>query len=130
MFVDTVPNNTSYIAGTFAVNGTTIVGNPNPPGVNIGSIGPGVTETITFKVNVSTGSSSREIINSSDTTYNYIVDPTIPDVRSGISTSNIVKSFIGCSCTNGATGSTGATGNIGLTGITGVTGATGNIGLT
>lgn len=51
-FYDTIPSNTSYVTDSLAVDGVVQSGqSPNPPGISLGSIGPG-SKTITFKVKV------------------------------------------------------------------------------
>ncbi|MGL6106309.1 DUF11 domain-containing protein [Romboutsia sp.] len=47
---DTVPNGTTFILGSIAVNGTTIGGNPSS--IPVGAIAPGAVSTIIFKTQI------------------------------------------------------------------------------
>ncbi|MEG0296768.1 MAG: glycine-rich protein [Clostridium sp.] len=86
IFFDTIPSSTSFISDSFKVNGVTITGaNPNPPGVNIGSIGPGNT-TITFSVVVTTIPSPSLISNIGNISAN-----TVPNIVSNTVTTTILE---------------------------------------
>lgn len=52
-FVDTLPNGTMFLSGSYLYNGaTTTISNPASPGVNLGSISAGNTSTVTLNVKV------------------------------------------------------------------------------
>lgn len=89
LFTDTIPNDTTFMDGSFSINGATLPGSPNPPGLNIGTIPVGIT-TVTFKVNIDTIPSPNPIPNSSTAAYNYTVEPSIPNGGAGNANSNIV----------------------------------------
>lgn len=96
LFVDTIPNNTSLVAGTFTENGVGIIGSPNPPGVFIKNIEAGKVSTIVFKVIVNTIPSPNPIQNSATTIFSYTINPiSIPNrLGNNSSNSNIVNTQI------------------------------------
>ena len=95
VFKDTIPTGTTFVPNSFTVNDIVKTGvNPTPPGVNIGTIPSGVTFTVTFQVTVNTIPSPNRVLNSSNTTFNYQVDPSVVTTTSGSANSNIVTTTI------------------------------------
>lgn len=81
LFVDTIPNGTELVAGTFNQDGTSIATSPNPPGTTLPNVvGINSVSTVTFNVRVTTVASPNPIPNTAAMTYYY--------AGSGISLSN------------------------------------------
>ena len=95
VFIDTIPNGTSLVNGTFKQDFTNITGSPNPPGVTLPNpIGPNSTSTITFQVLVTTLPTSNPISNNSSVRYSYTFDPSVPNSGVGNCNSNTVNTKI------------------------------------
>ena len=95
VFKDTIPTGTTFVPNSFTVNGVVKTGlSPAPPGVNIGTIPAGKTFTVTFKVTVNTIPTPNRVLNSSNTTFNYQVDPSVVTTTAGSANSNIVTTTI------------------------------------
>ncbi|MGL6108092.1 beta strand repeat-containing protein, partial [Romboutsia sp.] len=95
IFKDTIPTGTTFVANSFTVNGVVKTGvSPAPPGINIGTIPAGGIFTVTFKVTVNTIPSPNRVLNSSNTTFNYQVDPSVVTTTAGSANSNIVTTTI------------------------------------
>lgn len=77
LFIDTIPDGTSLVAGSFK-QGTTAIGtSPNPPGTTLpASIGIGRTSIISFQVIVNTIPSPNPITNVATSAYSYFVSGT------------------------------------------------------
>jgi len=71
VFNDPVPANTSFVAGSFKIDGVTQAGVLSPVGVAMGSIANGAQKVVTFQVHVDSLPASHEITNSANWTYNY-----------------------------------------------------------
>lgn len=85
LFIDTLPQGVSLIAGTFKQDTAPITGTANPPGVTLPNpIVAGGVSTITFQVTVVTLPKPNPIINVAATQYNYTVIPTL--VNGGVGT--------------------------------------------
>ncbi|MGL4850379.1 MAG: DUF7507 domain-containing protein [Clostridium sp.] len=94
MFIDTIPNDTSYIQNSLTVNGNPINGaNPNG-GVSLGSIAANETVIVSFIVQVLTVPNPNPMLNAALVNYNYTVNPSIPDIRTGKDLSNTVKTTV------------------------------------
>lgn len=94
IFSDTIPNGTTFISNSMAVNGTTIPGNPQT-GVNIGSVGPGATTTIAFSVLIATTiPTPNPIPNNATVRYTFTTNPSIPNGESGSGNTNTVNTQI------------------------------------
>lgn len=95
-FIDTIPNGTSFVSGSFTQNGTVIPSTPNPPGVILNNIGIGQTSTIVFKVKVDTFPSQNPIPNAATMVFTYTIDSsTIPNrIGTNSSNTNIVRTII------------------------------------
>ncbi|MCZ8518554.1 DUF7507 domain-containing protein [Paenibacillus caseinilyticus] len=63
-FTDSVPAGTSYVAGSAAVDGVPVAGDPGT-GIAISSIAPGSTVTVTFSVRVNTLPEPAQLLNQS-----------------------------------------------------------------
>lgn len=71
IFVDTVPKGTIFNIGSLSINGSLTTTTPLSPGILIGDIGPGVSTTISFKVNINTIPSPNPIANSAEIGFNF-----------------------------------------------------------
>ncbi|MGL5327671.1 MAG: DUF11 domain-containing protein, partial [Peptostreptococcaceae bacterium] len=94
LFVDTIPNGTVFVNNSFSVNGSSIPGANPQVGVNLPSISPGGTSTITFNVTVDTIPSPNPTINVSSIGFNYILDPSTLTTIASQDNSNSVSTFI------------------------------------
>ena len=95
VFVDTVPNGTTFILNSVTVKGLPISGvSPNAPGVTIGTIPIGGSSTVTFKVLVNTLPTVNPIPNTGTVGYNFIVDPTLLTTSSGVNNTNTVETTV------------------------------------
>ncbi len=94
IFIDTIPNGTSLISGSFKQDSIFISGTPNPPGVTLSNIGAGKTSIIVFQVKVDTIPSPNPILNSANTQYAYTVNPSTPNDNLGSANTNIVSTQI------------------------------------
>lgn len=70
---DTIPEGTTFVVNSLAVDGTTISGaNPAPPtGYTINSLAPATTLTLTFQVRVNSIPSTNPVPNSAVFSYDY-----------------------------------------------------------
>lgn len=94
-FIDTIPNDTTFVTNSLNVNGVAVPGaNPNPPGFTLGTIPIGTTFTITFNVTVNTIPNPNPILNSSSGSFNYTIDPSVPNGGSGNLNSNTVNTQV------------------------------------
>lgn len=88
VFKDTIPSGTTYVAGSFTQNGATVGGANPQTGVTLNNIGPNQRVTITFQVVVATVPTPNPILNQATTSWQYTVDPSIPRVLAGNTSSN------------------------------------------
>lgn len=95
IFLDTIPNGTVLLSGTFKQDGTLISGSPAPPGVTLpsGIKGPG-TSTVTFQVQVITLPNPNPIVNSATSSFNYTVNPSTPNDTSSSANTNSVATQV------------------------------------
>ncbi|MGL6107251.1 beta strand repeat-containing protein [Romboutsia sp.] len=84
VFVDTIPNGTTFISNSMTVNGATIAGNPAPPGVNIGDFNPSSVNTVTFQVLVNSTIPSPSTL--TNTAIANFAGSTIPTSSNNITT--------------------------------------------
>ncbi|MCM3782714.1 hypothetical protein M3231_06995 [Neobacillus mesonae] len=70
-FRDNIPAGTSFVTGSFQVNGTTISGANPANGVNIGSVSAGSTAQITFQVIVGSLPSPPTLLNQASISYTF-----------------------------------------------------------
>ncbi|MEW9701735.1 hypothetical protein [Paenibacillus sp. SI8] len=85
---DNIPAGSSFVTGSFRVNGTVISGANPAAGVNIGTVAAGATTTVTFQVQVNSLPSPPQFVNQATAVYTF--QP--PDGRtvSGTAASNTV----------------------------------------
>lgn len=83
---DNIPTGSTFIPGTFRVNGNVIAGANPPAGVPIGTVAVGATSTVTFDVQVNSLPTPPQFVDQGTATYTY----SPPDGRtlSGSASSN------------------------------------------
>lgn len=93
IFTDVIPNGTSFIPNSVTVNGNTLP-NTNPAsGIAIDPISPNTSTTISFQIKVNSIPSPNPIPNQSNTTYQYVVNPSLPPVSAN-TLSNVITTQI------------------------------------
>lgn len=93
MFLDTIPKGTTFVNQSVLIDGVLQSGSNPAFGVNVGSIPPGITRMVVFKVKVNAEGNFQPIINSGRVSYNYTVDPSRPSL-SVINNTNEVSSGV------------------------------------
>ncbi|MGH0423863.1 cell surface protein [Bacillus pretiosus] len=89
IFLDTLPEGTTFVKNSFTLNGTAILGaNPNA-GVTLPNLVANATHLISFQILINDSFSQQSITNQSNTTYTIQPDPGQPPITE-TSTSNIV----------------------------------------
>lgn len=81
IFIDTVPNGTSFVPGSVTINGISdVIANPKNPGFSIPDIGAGGVSTVSFKVTIDTVPIPNPIPNNCFVTYKFLpgIASTIP----------------------------------------------------
>lgn len=68
---DNIPTGTSFVTGTFRVNGTVVPGANPVTGVNIGTVATGGSSTVTFQVLVNSLPSPPQLVNQANATYTF-----------------------------------------------------------
>ncbi|SFD82091.1 conserved repeat domain-containing protein [Paenibacillus catalpae] len=68
---DNIPTGSSFITGTFRVNGSVVAGANPAAGVAIGSVAAGAASTVTFDVQVNTLPSPPQFVDQGTATYTY-----------------------------------------------------------
>lgn len=92
-FIDTVPENTTFVAGSVKIDGTSHSDyNPNT-GFTLGTITSGSHVTVTFDVTVDSVPNDGYVTNTSILNYQYKIDPNGPYIL-GSATSNTVTTYI------------------------------------
>ena len=97
LFIDTIPNGTTFVANSLIQDATPVSGSPAPPGVTLPNpIDISNTSTITFQVMVITLPSPNPIQNSATQIFQYTIDnSTVPNVvGNGSSNTNTVNTTI------------------------------------
>ncbi|MGL6108170.1 beta strand repeat-containing protein, partial [Romboutsia sp.] len=97
LFIDTIPNGTTFVTNSLRQDATAVSGSPNPPGITLSNpIGRSSTSTLTFQVRVITLPSPNPIPNSATQIFQYTIDnSTVPNVvGNGSSNTNIANTFI------------------------------------
>ncbi|MGH0430098.1 DUF7507 domain-containing protein [Bacillus hominis] len=93
IFTDVIPNGTSFIPNSVTVNGN-ILPNVNPAnGIAIDPITPNTNTTISFQIKVNSIPSPNPIPNQSNTTYQYVVNPSLPSASAN-ALSNLITTQI------------------------------------
>lgn len=88
LFLDSVPNGTSFVAGSFKQDGVVISGTPNSLVTLPNSIKDLGVTTITFQVTVNTTPSPNPIPNTASASTTYTIDSTTAPIRTGTSSLN------------------------------------------
>lgn len=92
-FIDSVPNNTSFVSKSVKINGTSYENYDPNTGFTLGTIKAGVSATVTFDVTVNSVPSSGYITNSSIINYQYKIDPLSQYISYSV-TSNTATTYI------------------------------------
>lgn len=85
---DNIPAGSTYVDGSFAVNGAAVPGANPPAGVSIGSIAAGATSTVTFQVLVNSLPSPPQLVDQATATYTF--QPSSGRTISGSAASNTI----------------------------------------
>ena len=81
MFIDNIPEGTIFIEDSLSIN-TVIQPGANPEnGITLGTIQPNETVTISFQVQLTNIPPGNTVINISDTSYEYQIDPSSPIIQ-------------------------------------------------
>lgn len=91
---DTLPNGISLVPGSIAVNGAQQAAGDLITGVNVGTIAPQNTTTVTFIGLVNTIPTPNPAPNNFDVGYTYTVNPSVPNGVSKRNTSNTIQTQI------------------------------------
>ena len=89
VFQDTPPIGSSFILGTFVLNGVVQPGVNPTLGFNVGSIAPGAFVTVAFDITVNSIPDPPQLVNTSNATFIYQIEPGGPDIQ-GASVSDAV----------------------------------------
>ncbi|QWG32853.1 DUF11 domain-containing protein [Bacillus mycoides] len=93
IFTDVIPNGTSFIPNSVTVNGN-ILPNTNPAnGIAIDPINPNANTIISFQIKVNSIPNPNPIPNQSNTTYQYVVNPSLPPASAN-ALSNLITTQI------------------------------------
>lgn len=95
LLTDTIPNDTIFVANSVTVNGVNQPGLNPQNGINIATIHPNQTITVTFDVLVQTVPNPNPIPNTAKIDYSYTIDPSVPNTGIGSDSSNEVNTFVG-----------------------------------
>ncbi|HDR7600094.1 DUF11 domain-containing protein [Bacillus mycoides] len=81
MFIDNIPEGTIFIEDSLSINNVIQPGANPENGVTLGTIQPNETVTISFQVQLTSIPSGNTVINISDTSYEYQIDPSSPIIQ-------------------------------------------------
>ncbi|MGW5980397.1 DUF7507 domain-containing protein [Bacillus mycoides] len=81
MFIDNIPGGTIFIEDSLSINNVIQPGANPENGVTLGTIQPNETVTISFQVQLTSIPSGNTVINISDTSYEYQIDPSSPIIQ-------------------------------------------------
>ncbi|WP_395761401.1 DUF7507 domain-containing protein [Bacillus sp. 3G2] len=81
VFIDNIPEGTIFIEDSLSINNVMQPGANPENGVTLGTIQPDETVTISFEVQLTSIPSSNTVINISDTSYEYQIDPSSPIIQ-------------------------------------------------
>ncbi|WP_242214212.1 DUF11 domain-containing protein [Bacillus cereus group sp. BfR-BA-01383] len=81
MFIDNIPEGTIFIEDSLSINNVIQPGANPENGVTLGTIQPNTTVTISFQVQLTSIPSGNTVINISDTSYEYQIDPSSPIIQ-------------------------------------------------
>lgn len=91
---DTIPNGAAFVPGSITINNLPALGANLSSGVSLGTILPNSSTIVTFKTIVDSIPSPNTLINSFDTSFNYTLDPSMPNEIFSRNTSNQVVSTV------------------------------------
>ncbi|MBK5425468.1 DUF11 domain-containing protein [Bacillus sp. TH30] len=81
VFIDNIPEGTIFIEDSLSINNVIQPGANPENGVTLGTIQPNETVTISFQVQLTNIPSGNTVINLSDTSYEYQIDPSSPIIQ-------------------------------------------------
>ncbi|WP_144529721.1 DUF11 domain-containing protein, partial [Bacillus mobilis] len=81
VFIDNIPEGTIFIEDSLSINNVIQPGANPENGVTLGTIQPDETVTISFQVQLTSIPSGNTVINISDTSYEYQIDPSSPIIQ-------------------------------------------------
>ncbi|MED2491780.1 DUF11 domain-containing protein [Bacillus thuringiensis] len=81
VFIDNIPEGTIFIEDSLAINNVIQPGANPENGVTLGTIQPNETVTISFQVQLTNIPEGNTVINISDTSYEYQIDPSSPIIQ-------------------------------------------------
>ncbi|PGV68056.1 cell surface protein [Bacillus cereus] len=81
VFIDNTPEGTIFIEDSLTINNVIQPGANPENGVTLGTIQPNETVTISFQVQLTNIPSGNTVINISDTSYEYQIDPSSPIIQ-------------------------------------------------
>lgn len=91
VLIDTIPNDTSLVSGTFKQDGNNLSGTPNPPGTTLpNNLAVNRTTTVTFSVVVNTIPNPNPIPNNATESFQYVGNPEGPTIKTDTSSGNTV----------------------------------------
>lgn len=94
VFKDLIPNGCTFVKNSMIFNDAARLGSPDM-GISLGNLAPGVRNTLSYSVTVTSEPSVNPIPNFATITYLYTVNPSRPDAVQGSGKSNTVyASFI------------------------------------
>ncbi|MDM8363612.1 DUF7507 domain-containing protein [Bacillus thuringiensis] len=81
VFIDNIPEGTIFIEDSLAINNVIQPGANPENGVTLGTIQPDETVTLSFQVQLTNIPEGNTVINISDTSYEYQIDPSSPIIQ-------------------------------------------------
>ncbi|MGG1147351.1 DUF7507 domain-containing protein [Bacillus wiedmannii] len=81
VFIDNIPEGTIFIEDSLSINNVIQPGVNPENGVTLGTIQPNETVTISFQVQLTSIPEGNTVINISDTSYEYQIDPSSPIIQ-------------------------------------------------
>ncbi|MDK7438183.1 cell surface protein, partial [Bacillus paranthracis] len=81
VFIDNIPEGTIFIEDSLSINNVIQPGTNPENGVTLGTIQPDETVTISFQVQLTNIPEDNTVINISDTSYEYQIDPSSPIIQ-------------------------------------------------
>ena len=98
---DAIPINSSFVPNSVTLNGASIPGENPQAGINLGSIAPGSTVIVRFKVLIDVFPSPNPMQNKGSVNFNFIVDPNNPVNINKTKTSNTVSTVVNSAVIDG-----------------------------
>ncbi|MCD1203075.1 DUF11 domain-containing protein [Bacillus cereus] len=81
VFIDNIPEGTIFIEDSLSINNVIQPGANPENGITLGTIQPNETVTISFQVQLTSIPENNTVINISDTSYEYQIDPSSPIIQ-------------------------------------------------